>query len=62
MCIAYKDHETKQIRRNFTIQFHPELLSDLHAVGQRPAPSFAELQRADSVRLLVRLLHLGLQN
>ena len=62
MCVAYKDHETKQIRRNFTIQFHPELLSDLHEFGQRPAPSFAELQRADSVRLLVRLLHLGLQS
>ena len=62
MCVAYKDHETKQIRRNFTIQFHPELLSDLHAFGQRAAPSFTELQRADSVRLLVRLLYLGLQN
>lgn len=62
MCVAYKDHETKQIRRNFTIQFHPELLSDLHSFGQRTAPSFSELQQADSVRLLARLIHLGLQN
>ena len=62
MVVAYKDHETKQIRRNFTIQFHPELLNDMHGFGQRPAPTFTELQRADSVRLLVRLIHLGLQN
>lgn len=62
MCVAYKDHETKQIRRNFTIQFHPELLGDLYSFGERKAPSYSELQRSDSVRLLVRLLYLGLQN
>lgn len=62
MCVAYKDHETRQIRRNFTIQFHPELLSDLHSFGQRAAPGYAELQQADSVRLLVRLIYLGLHN
>ncbi len=28
-CINYKDFETKKIRRSFTCQFHPELLSDL---------------------------------
>ncbi len=61
MCIAYKDHETKHIRRNFTIQFHPELLADLLEFGQRPAPSYQDLQRADSVRLLVRLIYLSLQ-
>ena len=60
MCVAYKDHESKQIRRNFTIQFHPELLGDLHDFGHRPAPTFGELQQADSVRLLVRLMYLGL--
>ena len=62
MCVAYKDHETKQIRRSFTIQFHPELLSDLHAFGQRAASSFSELQQADGVRLLARLIYMGLQN
>jgi hypothetical protein len=60
MCIAYKDHDSKQIRRNFTIQFHPELLADLYDFGHRPAPDFRELQQADSVRLLVRLMYLGL--
>jgi hypothetical protein len=62
MCVAYKDHETKQVRRNFTMQFHPELLSDLHSFGQRDAASFSERQQTDSVRLLARLIYLGLQN
>lgn len=62
MCIAYKDHDTKLVRRNFTIQFHPELLPDLHEFGRRPAPSFSELQQADSIRLLVRLIYLGLHD
>jgi len=62
MCIAYKDHDTKLVRRNFTIQFHPELLPDLHEFGRRSAPDFSELQQADSVRLLVRLIYLGLHD
>jgi len=32
-CINYKDFETKRIRRSFSCQFHPELMSDLRAIG-----------------------------
>lgn len=32
-CINYKDFESKKIRRSFTCQFHPELLSDLRDIG-----------------------------
>ena len=32
-CINHKDFETKRIRRSFSCQFHPELMSDLRAIG-----------------------------
>lgn len=60
-CINYKDFETKKIRRSFTCQFHPELLSDLRDIGKRPAPSYAELKKSDGMRLLARLLYEGMQ-
>ena len=60
-CINYKDFETKKIRRSFTCQFHPELLSDLREIGQRPEPSYAELKQSDGIRLLARLLYEGMQ-
>jgi heterodisulfide reductase subunit A-like polyferredoxin len=60
-CINYKDFETKKIRRSFTCQFHPELLSDLRAIGSGEAPSYAKLKNDDGVRLLVRLLYTGMQ-
>lgn len=60
-CINYKDFETKKIRRSFTCQFHPELLSDLRDIGKRPAPSYAELKQSDGMRLLARLLYEGMQ-
>jgi hypothetical protein len=37
-CINYRDFETKEVRRSFTCQFHPELLSDLRTIGVRPPP------------------------
>ena len=32
-CINHKDFETKRIPRSFSCQFHPELMSDLRAIG-----------------------------
>ncbi|WP_293274700.1 MULTISPECIES: hypothetical protein [unclassified Microcoleus] len=60
-CINYKDFEAKKIRRSFTCQFHPELLSDLRAIGNSEAPSYATLKNDDGVRLFVRLLYAGMQ-
>lgn len=60
-CINYKDFETKKIRRSFSSQFHPELLSDLRDIGKRRAPTYAELKQSDGIRLLVRLLYEGMQ-
>lgn len=60
-CINYKDFETKKIRRSFTCQFHPELLSDLCAIGNGEAPSYSTLKNDDGVRLFVRLLYAGMQ-
>ena len=60
-CINYRDFETKEVRRSFTCQFHPELLSDLRVVGQRKPPSYAELKKDDGARLFARLLYAGMQ-
>ncbi|MFE1746003.1 hypothetical protein [Coleofasciculus sp. H7-2] len=60
-CINYKDFETKKVRRSFTCQFHPELLSDLRAIGNSEAPSYSTLKNDDGVRLFVRLLYTGMQ-
>ena len=60
-CINYRDFETKEVRRSFTCQFHPELLSDLRVVGDREAPSYSELKVDDGARLFSRLLYAGMQ-
>lgn len=60
-CINYRDFETKEVRRSFTCQFHPELLSDLRAIGVRQPPSYEELKRDDGARLFARLLYAGMQ-
>lgn len=60
-CINYKDFESKFIRRSFTCQFHPELLSDLRVVGFREPPAYAELKKDDGARLFARLLYSGMQ-
>lgn len=59
-CINYKDFETKEVRRSFTCQFHPELLADLRVVGKRKPPSYAELKHDDGARLFARLLYAGM--
>lgn len=60
-CIIYKDFETKQIRRSFTCQFHPELLADLRVIGQRQPPTYQQLKQDDGARLFARLLYAGMQ-
>lgn len=60
-CINYKDYESKTIRRSFTCQFHPELLSDLRVIGDREPPTYAELKKDDGARLFARLLYAGMQ-
>ena len=60
-CINYKDFESKRIRRSFTCQFHPELLSDLRVIGDRQPPSYRELKTDDGARLFARLLYAGMQ-
>jgi hypothetical protein len=60
-CIYYKDWETHRIRRSFTCQFHPELMTDIRDIGARDGPRYAELKDNDGVRLLVRLLYHGMQ-
>jgi len=60
-CINYTDFETKEVRRSFTSQFHPELLADLRVVGTRKPPSYAELKQDDGARLFARLLYAGMQ-
>lgn len=60
-CINYKDFESKLIRRSFTCQFHPELLSDLRSVGFRKHPCYSELKKDDGARLFARLLYAGMQ-
>jgi hypothetical protein len=59
--IYYKDWETHSIRRSFTCQFHPELMADIHDIGQRHGPRYAELKENDGIRLLVRLLYHSMQ-
>jgi len=60
-CINYKHFETKKIRRFFSCQFHPELLSDLRGIGNSEAPSYSNLKIEDGVRLFVQLLYAGMQ-
>ena len=60
-CIYYKDWETRNIRRSFTCQFHPELMADIRDIGKRPGPRYSELKDNDGVRLLIRLLYHGMQ-
>ncbi len=60
-CINYKDFETKKVRRSFTCQFHPELMSDLREMGTRGPASYAELKQSDGIRLLARLFYEGME-
>ena len=56
-CINYRDYETRQTRRSFTCQFHPELRDDLREFKKSGIPTFEDLKKDDGIRLLIRLLH-----
>lgn len=53
--IYYHDHYTNQVRRDFSLQFHPELLDDLRTFRVFPTPP-PPLHDSDGTRLLVTLL------
>ncbi len=59
--ILYKNFETGNLHYSFSSQFHPELLDDLRAFGERPAPSYEELKQSDGIRLLLRFMNYGMQ-
>jgi hypothetical protein len=48
-CIKYKHFETNKIRRSFSCQFHPELLSYLRGIGKSEDPSYSTLKIDDMV-------------
>ena len=56
-CINYKDYETQKIRRSFSFQFHPELLSDLREFQVAGTPDFNTLKNDDGIRMLMRVLY-----
>ena len=56
-CITYADRETKEIRRSFSFQFHPELLSDLREFHLSGEPDYAKLKNDDGIRMLMRVLY-----
>ena len=56
-CINYKDYETQKIRRSFSFQFHPELLSDLREFRVAGTPDFNTLKNDDGIRMLMRVLY-----
>lgn len=56
-CINYRDYDTRQTRRSFTCQFHPELRDDLREFNKSGIPEFKDLKKDDGIRLLVRILH-----
>ena len=56
-CISYRDYDTRQTRRSFTCQFHPELRDDLREFRKSGIPSYEYLKRDDGIRLLVRILY-----
>lgn len=56
-CISYKDYQTKKIRRSFSFQFHPELLSDLREFHLSGKHDYDLFKNDDGVRMLMRVLY-----
>ena len=56
-CITYADRETKELRRSFSFQFHPELLNDLREFHLSGEPDFQKLKCDDGIRMLMRVLY-----
>lgn len=61
-CIFYKDFDTGQLKRNFTTQFHPELLDDLRDFGYRGLPAYQEMKRNPGIRMLIHLFQTLINN
>ena len=55
-CISYVDDETREVRRSFSFQFHPELLDDLREFHIAGEPDYSKLKADDGVRMLMRVL------
>ena len=55
-CISYVDDETREVRRSFSFQFHPELLDDLREFHVAGEPAYSALKADDGVRMLMRVL------
>lgn len=55
-CISYVDDETREVRRSFSFQFHPELLDDLREFHVAGEPHYSKLKADDGVRMLMRVL------
>jgi hypothetical protein len=53
--VYYQDYHTGLKRRDFSLQFHPELLDDLRTFRNPPTPP-PPLHDSDGIRLLVTLL------
>ena len=56
-CINYLDYETKNVRRSFSFQFHPELLNDLREFNLSGVPKYEKLKNDDGVRMLMRVIY-----
>jgi hypothetical protein len=56
-CINYLDYETKNVRRSFSFQFHPELLNDLREFKLSGVPKFEKLKNDDGIRMLIRVIY-----
>ena len=56
-CITYVDRATQEVRRSFSFQFHPELLSDLREFHVCGVPSFSQLKKDDGIRMLMRVIY-----
>ena len=56
-CISYKDYQTNKIRRSFSFQFHPELLSDLREFHLSGKHDYNLFKNDDGIRMLMRVLY-----
>ena len=56
-CINYMDYETRDVRRSFSFQFHPELLDDLREFNMSKLPTYDKLKNDDGIRMLIRVIY-----
>ena len=51
------DYETRDVRRSFSFQFHPELLDDLREFNKTNLPTYDKLKNDDGIRMLIRVIY-----